>query len=196
MIENLENRCLLSATLSAGVLTVNGTTGRDNIHVDANRTTLKVAVNHTKASFKLADVKSLVVNGLAGNDTIDLGHGVIGATVNGGDGNDRIIGTDKADSITGGAGNDWIFARGGNDVVNGGDGNDVLLGGAGNDTIHGDAGNDLIDGSTGDDSIFGDAGDDWLSGGPGKDKIDGGAGTDAAHKSKDDVLTAVEKVWR
>jgi Ca2+-binding RTX toxin-like protein len=188
MIENLENRCLLSATLSAGVLTVTGTTGWDNIHVDATRTSLKVNVNHTKASFKLADVKSLVVNGLAGNDIIDLGHNLIGATVDGG------LGTDKADSITGGAGNDWIFARGGNDVVNGGDGKDVLIGGAGNDILHGDAGNDLIEGSTGDDQIFGDAGDDRLDGGPGKDKIDGGAGTDRAHKSKDDVLTAVEKV--
>jgi Ca2+-binding RTX toxin-like protein len=193
MIENLENRCLLSATMSAGVLTVTGTAGRDNIHLDATRTTLKVAVNHARTSFKLADVKSLIVNGLAGNDTIDLGRSVIGATVDGGDGNDRIIGTDKADSITGGPGNDWIFARGGNDVVNGGDGKDVLIGGAGNDSIHGDAGNDLIEGSTGDDSLFGDAGDDRLDGGPGKDKIDGGAGTDRAHKSKDDVLTAVEK---
>ena len=194
MIENLENRCLLSATLSAGVLTVAGTAAKDNIHVDANHTNLKVSVNGVKQSFKLVDVKSLVVNGLAGNDKIDLDHLPLGATVDGGDGNDRIIGTDKADSITGGAGNDWIFARGGADVINGGDGDDVLIGGAGNDVIHGDAGNDRIDGSTGDDQIFGDAGNDKLNGGPGKDKIDGGAGTDSAHKSKDDVLTAVEKV--
>jgi Ca2+-binding RTX toxin-like protein len=196
MIENLENRCLLSATLSAGVLTVAGTAGKDNIRVDANHGNLKVAVNGVKQSFKIADVKSLAVNGFAGNDKINLDHVGLGATVDGGDGNDRIIGTDKADSITGGAGNDWIFARGGADLINGGEGNDVLLGGAGNDVIHGDAGNDLIDGSIGDDQIFGDAGNDILNGGPGKDKVDGGAGTDAAHKSKDDVLTAVEKAWR
>ncbi|MDB5321032.1 MAG: Hemolysin-type calcium-binding region [Phycisphaerales bacterium] len=193
MIESLENRCLLSATLSAGVLSVTGTAGKDDIHVDASHKDLKVSVNGVKQSFKLADVKSLVVNGLAGNDKINLDHVPLGATINGGDGNDRIIGTDNADTITGGAGNDWIFARGGADVVNGGDGNDVLIGGAGNDTVHGDAGNDRIDGSTGDDQIFGDAGNDTLSGGPGKDKVDGGAGMDSAHKSKDDVLTAVEK---
>src|SRR4029079_15847234 len=59
---------------------------------------------------------SLVVNGGAGNDTIDaskLHAGQVTLTLNGGDGDDKIIGS------------------AGNDVVNGGRGSDTALLGAG-----------------------------------------------------------------
>ena len=63
---------------------------------------------------------SLVVNGGAGNDTIDASNlhaGQVNLTLNGGDGDDKIIGS------------------AGNDVVNGGKGSDVALLGAGNDVF-------------------------------------------------------------
>ena len=67
-----------------------------------------------------AGLDALVVNGLAGNDTIDasrLNAGQVNLTINGGDGDDRIIGS------------------AGNDLVNGGRGNDVASLGAGDDTF-------------------------------------------------------------
>ena len=70
---------------------------------------------------------SLVVNGLDGNDTIDasaLTPGQISLVIDGGAGNDTIIGS---------AGNDRLIGGDGNDVIRGGAGNDVALLGAGDD---------------------------------------------------------------
>ena len=61
----------------------------------------------------------LVVNGLAGNDTIDA-SGLVAGQVN--------------MTIDGGAGNDTIIGSRGADILLGGDGNDIVTGGAGNDT--------------------------------------------------------------
>jgi Ca2+-binding RTX toxin-like protein len=70
-----------------------------------------------------------IVDGLAGNDTI-----------NGGDGNDVLYGN---------LGNDTLNGGNGNDKLNGGAGNDTLTGGAGNDTLAGNAGNDRLEGGAG-----------------------------------------------
>jgi Ca2+-binding RTX toxin-like protein len=196
VVEILEDRRLLSATLANGVLTVNGTNRNDFIRVLPKDGNLIVQVNKTHQTFKQADVKSLKVNGLSGNDNISFGSTTIGATVDGGDGNDVLLGTANADTIAGGKGNDYIFAGGGNDSVSGGDGNDVIIGGKGNDTIRGGAGNDVLIGAEGDDQLFGDAGNDPLIGAAGNDKIDGGAGVDRAAKQGNDTFTSVEKVWK
>src|SRR5262249_22197453 len=81
---------------------------------------------------------SLVVNGLAGNDSINasaLNAGQIDLTINGG------------------AGNDMITGSRGNDVVIGGTGNDVALLGAGGDTFIWDPGDarDTVEGPAGTD---------------------------------------------
>ena len=214
MYENLEDRRLLSATLTNGVLTVTGTAGNDRISVAPKGTDLNVQVGKTKSTFKAADVKSLVVKSLAGNDLIDLAKSPVAATVDAGDGNDIVIGTAKADVVTAGKGNDYVFALAGNDSVTGGDGNDALYtgdgndsvsggagndlisAGAGNDSVHGDAGNDLLLGDAGDDQLFGDAGNDRIFGGAGNDKVDGGDGKDIAGKQGTDTFTKVEKIWR
>jgi Ca2+-binding RTX toxin-like protein len=196
VIEILEDRRFLSATLANGVLTVNGTNRNDFIHIAPKNGNLLAQVNKTHQTFKESDVKSLKVNGLSGNDNISFGSTQIGATVDGDDGNDVILGTANADTISGGKGHDYIFAGGGNDSVTGGDGNDVIIGGKGNDTLHGDAGNDVISGADGDDQLFGDAGNDLLFGAAGSDKVDGGAGTDRALKQGNDTFTHVEKVWK
>jgi Ca2+-binding RTX toxin-like protein len=196
MIENLESRRLLSATLSAGVLTVEGSAKSDFIHVGPGGGKLNVQVNKERKSFALGDVKKLVVRGLNGNDAITFGFGTIGATVEGGNGNDKIIGTNNADTISAGAGNDYVHAWLGNDQVSGGVGNDTIIGCVGNDTIHGDAGNDLISGAKGDDVIFGDAGNDQLFGAAGNDKVDGGDGKDSAGKEGNDTFAKIEKIWR
>ena len=56
-------------------------------------------------------------------------------SVNAGDGDDTLFGSDIAEDFNGGGRNDTINAGGGNDTLDGGDGNDALNGGDGNDTI-------------------------------------------------------------
>src|SRR5207249_681696 len=87
------------------------------------------------------------------------------ATINGGNGNDRIHGGGGNDTISGDKGNDRLSGGGGNDTISGGDGNDWVWGDDGDDVVHSDAGNDHAFGGAGNDQVFGDAGgDDYKSG--------------------------------
>ena len=62
--------------------------------------------------------------------------------------------------LDGGAGNDEILGHEGDDTLIGGAGNDTLDGGNGDDTLSGDAGNDQLDGGVGDDKMNGGTGND------------------------------------
>lgn len=95
-----------------------------------------------------------------------------GATIEGYDLADNLIGTVGSDSISGGilddtitgsGGNDTIWGEVGNDLLFGGDGDDSIVGGSGNDLIYGGAGDDFIEGAWGTDTIFGGTGNDTLS---------------------------------
>jgi Ca2+-binding RTX toxin-like protein len=215
-IESLENRQLLSATLNAttGALTVTGTAGNDSIVISRVRDTSLVvtetsrtgtnSISTTRTTFKFADVKSITVNALAGNDVVLIGPGIsVKSTINGGDGNDVINSGAGADSIDAGAGNDVVRSGAGDDSVLGGDGNDALFGGDGKDTLSGGAGRDLLVGGAGDDNVSGGAGNDLiLAFGSGKDTIDGGTNNaptsgnpgDVALVDASDVVTGVERV--
>ncbi len=120
-----------------------------------------------------------VIDGTAGDDRIDAMGG--DDRVRGLAGDDRILGGTGDDRLSGDDGNDDIDGGAGDDVVEGGAGADDLIGGAGDDTIFGDAGNDVITGGTGDDRIKGGDGHDTfvISGtNDGDDRYDGGAGID------------------
>lgn len=93
-------------------------------------------------------------------------------------GNDRITGSNFADTLFGYAGNDIVLARDGNDAVNGNAGNDVIDGGLGNDTLTGFIGNDALRGGGGNDRLSAGAGRDVMVGGAGRDLLTGGTGTD------------------
>ncbi|WP_460021546.1 hypothetical protein [Magnetospira thiophila] len=89
--------------------------------------------------------------------------------LDGGDGNDTLIGSESADLLIGGGGNDTLYGNGGDDlfrVQGAGQGFDQYFGGVGFDTVLGGAGDDVI-GLTG---TFGP--------GNGIEVIDGGAGQD------------------
>jgi Ca2+-binding RTX toxin-like protein len=82
----------------------------------------------------------LIVNGGAGNDLIDASAVVAGSvslTLNGGIGNDTIIGSQGDDLVIGGFGNDVALLGAGNDtfVWNPGDGSDTVEGQGGFDTL-------------------------------------------------------------
>jgi hypothetical protein len=126
-----------------------------------------------------------------------------GDVINGGDGSERLEGTQRADVITGGPGDDRVRGHGGDDVLDGGLGSDDLSGGAGSDAAiyHGvapvritldDLANDgragerdnvqtdieAVYGSSGADDLLGSAGSDQLDAGDGDDRVDGNGGTD------------------
>jgi Ca2+-binding RTX toxin-like protein len=195
LIENLEDRRLLSASLSNGLLTVTGTNGSDNIVVaKARKGWLNVTMNNATQRFRIISVTKIVVNALGGSDTVAFSSRVIGATINGGDGNDHLMGSRNGDTINGGAGNDSLWGWQGNDVIIGGDGADTIDGCDGNDTLHGNGGNDSMSGYTGNDQVFGDDGNDTLFGAAGNDTVDGGAGVDNAQREGNDVFRNVESI--
>lgn len=91
----------------------------------------------------------------------------------------RMIGSNGADTMHGNDGDDAIQGENGNDVLTGGNGDDWLRGGDGNDSLDGGAGNDRVYGDDGDDILQGGSGDDIVEGGLGADILYGGSGADA-----------------
>jgi Ca2+-binding RTX toxin-like protein len=152
MLENLEERRLLSSTLVGGLLTVTGTQGNDTItlaisgsSIKVSQTTLADGLGGTVKLFASASVQKILINALSGNDKV-----TIASTIT------------KPATINGTAGNDTLTGGGGNDVLNGGDNNDQLHGGGGKDALFGGNGNDTLDGGLGDDFLSGQLGSDSI----------------------------------
>lgn len=145
-----------------------------------------------------------------GNDTLIGTGSVVGIAIDGGDGDDTLVGGAFADTLTGGNGADQLAGADGDDVfyidaadrVDGGagfdtvfvQGNDdftLVLGGAGIERVFSGGGNDnLIAGETAIEADGG-AGDDALSGSNFNDTLYGGDGTDFLwSRGGDDVLVA------
>lgn len=99
----------------------------------------------------------LYVDGGGGNDHIDATDYVGSVSMQGGPGNDDLVGSAYADTIDGEGGDDSIHGGGGNDYVGGGDGDDLVIGGDGDDTLYED------DGANGADDMRGGAGIDVVS---------------------------------
>ena len=128
--------------------------------------------------------------------------------IDGGVGDDKLLGQGGNDDVYGGAGDDKLWGDGsgkkgdfayldpsysGNDYLDGEDGNDYLEGGGKDDILYGGAGNDELWGDTdvgnvataqanaavwGNDYLDGEDGDDQLVGGGKDDILYGGAGND------------------
>ena len=111
----------------------------------------------------------------------DIGADV--ENIEGGYGDDTLVGDGKPNTLLGGPGNDYIDAGGGADVLVGGLGDDVLLGGSGNDRLVGKRGDDVLHGGPDTDFLYGSQGNDTLDGGPDQDFISGGDGSDVADYS-------------
>jgi Ca2+-binding RTX toxin-like protein len=65
--------------------------------------------------------------------------------VNGGSGNDQLVGSDSGNVMNGNAGNDALTGGASTDTLSGGDGDDWLTGGLGNDAMDGGAGTNTAD---------------------------------------------------
>jgi|GEM_PF-1869155 len=160
----------------------------------------------------------------AGSANVVLDRSSAGSsTIDGTFRNEILLGRDGSnDTLNGGDGDDILIGLGGNDTLNGGNGNDILVGGAGNDTLNGGAGidtasyidatsavtvnlgvataqntggagtdtlnsienligsnfNDTLTGNNSANLLFGGAGNDTLIGNGGDDILIGGLGAD------------------
>lgn len=131
----------LGADGAGDSVTVNGTQGADTIQISGNAKA--VTVSGLAASVRIEHSESqdrLIVNGLGGSDTIDasrLAAGSMQLTINGGLGDDTMIGSKDDDLFNGGDGNDVAFMGAGDDtfVWNPGDDNDIIEGQNGFDTM-------------------------------------------------------------
>ncbi|MBL8394876.1 MAG: S8 family serine peptidase [Candidatus Accumulibacter sp.] len=138
--------------------------------------------------------------------TVIIASGTLIENADSGDGNDRLIGNDAANSLRGWRGNDTLDGGAGNDTLDGGSGDDTFLIDASGDLIIEAAagGNDTVvttlskyvlgaslenlshagtaafsgTGNAAANSISGGAGRDTLSGGLAADTLQGGAGDD------------------
>jgi Ca2+-binding RTX toxin-like protein len=126
-----------------------------------------------------------VVEGGSGDDRIvggidrDTLYGGPGDDfVSGGAGNDYVRGNGGGDDVRGGDGLNFLFGDGGDDVLRGGSEFEYFTGGRGNDVILAGGGADDIGAGAGDDIVYGGAGDDEIRGGAGADRMYGEAGAD------------------
>src|SRR5450432_2700289 len=130
--EPLEPRRMRSATMVGSQLSITGTSKADGISVSIDRTDhskLDVSVRHVLSQFAIAGITRINIQGLGGNDLIDIdeknGPVTIAAVIHGGAGDD---------TIRGGSGKDHIFGDDGNDDLSGGNNRDVVDGDAGDDS--------------------------------------------------------------
>ncbi len=166
----------------------------------------KIVLNLPEATFSSLLMARVTAGG--GNDTVNASGSDVLVSLDGGAGNDVIIGGQALsggttvnvpntppynrsyqlqDTLIGGSGNDVLIGGAGNDSMLGGSGNDTMSGEGGNDLLSGDSGNDklsggenedTVSGSAGDDSVTGDDGNDYVYGGTGRDTVSGGDGLD------------------
>jgi hypothetical protein len=179
MFETLESRKLFSVTLVDGALTVVGTAEADHLAVGRNETMIVVNDNGTSSTWNPAEVMSIAVNGLGGNDDIAVLRGVLKPIrIDAGAGDDRVHGGTGRELILGGLGRDLLEGGGGGDQLEGGPDDDMIVGGPGEDRMLGNAGNDRFDAV------------DYNA-----DLLDGGDGEDSARISRGDHAINIEHIF-
>jgi hypothetical protein len=180
-----------AATLTNGLLTIEGTNAADRIALRLQarqQDVIQVDLGDDGSadfSFDRASVAEILLQGGNGDDVlrIDESNGVFGDTIpitlEGGNGNDQLVGGAGVETLKGGNGDDKLLGGGagtlsggnGDDTLAGGPGAETLLGGNGNDTVDGNKGNDVARLGNGDDTFVWDPGD-------GSDTIEGWNGDD------------------
>jgi hypothetical protein len=160
MIESLEMRKLMAATVSGSTLTVNGTSGNDQLVVRENNGAVHVEVNGTITDY--TGITAININGLNGGDNIFFTGNSVGANIHGDSGGGKTGGSHGSGSGSGGtaggtgrgsgAGADFIV------VTDEGTGASIVDGDGGNDDITIVAGNmtgkvTRVYGGDGDDNI-------------------------------------------
>lgn len=129
---------------------VNGGNGAESFTATANGTRVRFdRITPAPFSIDIGTSEALVVNANGGDDSFAATGNLaalIQITVDGGAGNDTLLGSNGADTLIGGDGDDFL---------DGNQGVDTLLGGQNNDTFQWDPGdgNDVIEGGAGSDRL-------------------------------------------
>jgi Ca2+-binding RTX toxin-like protein len=130
---------------------VNGGNGAEQFTATANGTRVRFdRVTPAPFSIDIGTSENLVVNMNGGDDSFSASGNLaalIKLTVDGGAGNDTLLGSNGADQLLGGDGND---------LIDGNQGNDVAFLGAGDDTFRWDPGDgsDTVEGQDGTDTML------------------------------------------
>ena len=202
VVDSLEPRRLLAAA----PLVVNGTAGNDVIELAQTATAYVVTLNGVAKQHAIADVSKIDVKCGDGDDIVVAAASLVtlGFYADGGNGNDRMIGSQGPDTMLGAAGKDQLYGGLGNDRLNGAGGNDKVLGEAGADRLYGGDGNDYIDGGSSNDRLYLNNGLDTAFGASGndlfyaidrvRDEIYGGSGQDTATADFIDLRASLEHV--
>ncbi|WP_415896380.1 calcium-binding protein [Neptuniibacter sp. QD57_21] len=121
--------------------------------------TLNNAHNSTSAAYRIEEAHFADGTVLTHDEMYREAQNMYGT-----EGNDSLVGSNKAD---------YIYGYGGNDVVQAGSGGDYLYGHEGDDTLKGESGNDRITGGVGNDNLQGGADSDtyYFNRGDGQDVI-------------------------
>jgi Ca2+-binding RTX toxin-like protein len=129
---------------------VNGGNGAEQFTLTANGTRVRFdRLDPAPFSIDIGTTENLVLNMNGGDDSFSATGNIaalIAVTVDGGAGNDRILGSNGADTLLGGDGNDFIDGQQGNDVALLGAGDDVFQWdpGDGSDVVEGQSGADTM----------------------------------------------------
>lgn len=163
-IESLETREVPAASISSGVLVINGTSANDSVVVNPVGSALvKVTFNGQNQYFARSAITAnkVVFNGGDGNDYFNNNLASLRVVAYGGNGNDTMYGDNNSDVLFGEAGDDKLYGWGGNDFLYGGTGNDKLYGGAGYDYLFGQDGSDFLDAGSAGEYVNGGSGYDF-----------------------------------
>jgi Ca2+-binding RTX toxin-like protein len=136
---------------------INGGGGDESFTTTANGTRVRFdRLSPAPFAIDIGSSEQLVVNMNGGQDSFSATGNLaalIQITVDGGAGNDTILGSNGADQLHGGDGDDFVDGQQGTDIISGGNENDIFQWdpGDGSDTIEGQAGTDtlLFNGSNG-----------------------------------------------
>lgn len=161
----------------AGANTLFGGDGIDRVVETSNAGVFSVSNSSVVGTEteRIYSFEQAELTGGASANSISVASNFTGpVTLNGGAGNDTLLGNQFGDVLNGDAGNDSLNGGFGDDTLGGGDGNDTLVGHVGNDSLDGGAGADIGLGGSGDDMVLGGAGRDLLIGGYGVDSVNGG----------------------
>ncbi|MDR0336831.1 MAG: fibronectin type III domain-containing protein [Planctomycetaceae bacterium] len=118
----------VSATKSGNILTIEGTNQDDWVQVYENGGNFEVYVSTTYGNTltsigtPFTDITSIVFNGYDGNDTFKAWH--------------NNVYVDVACTINGGNGNDDLMGGSGENILDGGNGHDLLIGGVGTNVFY------------------------------------------------------------
>jgi Ca2+-binding RTX toxin-like protein len=133
---------------NSGFDTIDGGEGVDTIEATAANVLLSWGSYTSVEVISGGGFANVGIVGSTGNDTIDLSSYVVSgiASIDGGKGNDTIIGTDGSDTIIGNVGNDQLSGGLGDDIFlfSGSSGIDVINGGDGFDTIRAGSVNSVL----------------------------------------------------